>query len=100
MITYATFFRAYQFHDENIQDLLDQLQKVRKDKKLVFTNGCFDLLHPGHVDYLNEYKNDESKTGEFIVFDGSVRELAPLAPNNVNTMACAALAGSNLGFFL
>jgi len=22
-------------------------------KKLVFTNGCFDLLHPGHIDYLN-----------------------------------------------
>lgn len=21
-------------------------------KKIVFTNGCFDLLHPGHVDYL------------------------------------------------
>lgn len=21
-------------------------------KKIVFTNGCFDILHPGHVDYL------------------------------------------------
>ena len=21
-------------------------------KRIVFTNGCFDLLHPGHVDYL------------------------------------------------
>jgi rfaE bifunctional protein nucleotidyltransferase chain/domain len=21
-------------------------------KKIVFTNGCFDLLHPGHIDYL------------------------------------------------
>jgi predicted dinucleotide-utilizing enzyme len=29
---------------------------------------------------------------------GSVRDLCPLAPNNVNTMACAALAGHNLGF--
>lgn len=29
---------------------------------------------------------------EFVVFEGSVRELAPLAPNNVNTMACAAIA--------
>lgn len=28
----------------------------------------------------------------------SVRELCPLAPNNVNTMACAALAGYNIGF--
>ncbi|MEJ7778050.1 MAG: D-glycero-beta-D-manno-heptose 1-phosphate adenylyltransferase [Daejeonella sp.] len=22
------------------------------EKKIVFTNGCFDLLHPGHIDYL------------------------------------------------
>lgn len=27
-------------------------QKVRKNKKIVFTNGCFDLLHRGHVYYL------------------------------------------------
>lgn len=27
-----------------------------KGKKVVFTNGCFDILHPGHVDYLNEAK--------------------------------------------
>ncbi len=25
-------------------------------KKVVFTNGCFDLLHPGHVDYLRKAK--------------------------------------------
>ncbi len=25
-----------------------------KGKKIVFTNGCFDLLHLGHVEYLNE----------------------------------------------
>ncbi|RZM26883.1 MAG: D-glycero-beta-D-manno-heptose 1-phosphate adenylyltransferase [Pedobacter sp.] len=23
-------------------------------KKIVFTNGCFDLIHPGHIAYLNE----------------------------------------------
>ena len=35
----------------------------------------------------------------FTVFEGSVRELAPLAPYNVNTMACAALAAyETLGF--
>lgn len=28
-----------------------------KNKKIVFTNGCFDLLHPGHVQYLNDAKN-------------------------------------------
>lgn len=25
-----------------------------KNKKIVFTNGCFDILHLGHVEYLNE----------------------------------------------
>ena len=26
------------------------------DKKIVFTNGCFDILHAGHVDYLAKAK--------------------------------------------
>ena len=33
-----------------------------------------------------------------VLFEGPVRVLCPLAPNNTNTMACAALAASNLGF--
>ena len=28
-----------------------------KNKKIVFTNGCFDILHLGHVEYLNEAKS-------------------------------------------
>ena len=28
-----------------------------KDKKIVFTNGCFDLLHAGHVRYLEAAKS-------------------------------------------
>ena len=32
------------------------------------------------------------------LYDGPVRDLCPLAPNNVNTMAAAAIAGHNLGF--
>ncbi|MCB9231641.1 MAG: D-glycero-beta-D-manno-heptose 1-phosphate adenylyltransferase [Bacteroidia bacterium] len=30
------------------------LQWRLKDEKIVFTNGCFDLLHLGHVDYLEK----------------------------------------------
>lgn len=30
--------------------------KNKRDKKIVFTNGCFDLLHVGHVRYLQEAK--------------------------------------------
>ena len=36
--------------------------------------------------------------GETVLYEGSVRGICPLAPNNVNTMACAALAAHNLGF--
>ncbi len=28
-----------------------------KNKSVVFTNGCFDILHSGHVDYLNKAKS-------------------------------------------
>lgn len=44
-------------------------------KRLVFTNGCFDLLHPGHVRYLTEAR----KLGDALVValnsDRSVRAL-------------------------
>ena len=36
--------------------------------------------------------------GETVLYDGPVRALALVAPNNVNTMAAAALAAANLGF--
>lgn len=36
--------------------------------------------------------------GEVVLYEGGVRGLCPLAPNNVNTMAAAALVGFNLGF--
>lgn len=34
------------------QDFLKRAQ----GKKVVFTNGCFDILHPGHISYLNQAK--------------------------------------------
>lgn len=33
-------------------ELVDDLK--RQGKRVVFTNGCFDLLHPGHTRYLSE----------------------------------------------
>ncbi|MBU0758999.1 MAG: D-glycero-beta-D-manno-heptose 1-phosphate adenylyltransferase [Candidatus Omnitrophica bacterium] len=48
--------------------------RARK-KKIVFTNGCFDILHPGHVDYLAKAKS----LGDVLVVglnsDSSVRRL-------------------------
>jgi D-glycero-beta-D-manno-heptose 1-phosphate adenylyltransferase len=39
-------------------DILYIRKKLKdENKKVVFTNGCFDILHAGHVDYLNKAKN-------------------------------------------
>ncbi len=60
-----------------------------KGKKIVFTNGCFDILHAGHVKYLQEAKN----YGDILILglnaDNSVRKLkGPTRPiNNQNDRA-------------
>lgn len=61
---------------KTLPGLLRILKKVRsKKKKIVFTNGCFDILHPGHVDYLAKAKS----LGEVLVLglnsDLSVKKL-------------------------
>ena len=59
-------------------------------KKIVFTNGCFDILHAGHVSVLefSRSKGDELVVG--LNSDASVRRLkGPTRP--VNTQADRAL---------
>lgn len=41
----------------NRNDLKEFSDYIRKNKKIVFTNGCFDILHSGHVDLLKKAKN-------------------------------------------
>uniref|UniRef100_A0A3Q1GFU3 Aspartate dehydrogenase domain-containing protein n=1 Tax=Acanthochromis polyacanthus TaxID=80966 RepID=A0A3Q1GFU3_9TELE len=53
--------------------------------------SCFRLTG----DVLSDWTEGE---GRRVLFRGSVAELCPLAPNNVNTMAAAALAAGMLGF--
>ena len=43
-------------------------------------------------------KNAEVGDTAVVLYDGPVRDLCPMAPNNVNTMAAAAIAAHNLGF--
>jgi rfaE bifunctional protein nucleotidyltransferase chain/domain len=40
------------FSTQTIQNLIKKV----KHQNVVFTNGCFDLLHPGHIDYLTKAK--------------------------------------------
>ena len=39
-----------------LDSLIAELQKQPSKKKVVFTNGCFDILHVGHIRYLQEAK--------------------------------------------
>lgn len=79
--SYAEDEKIYQ-----LKDLLTPIEQLKKaGKKLVFTNGCFDILHRGHVAYLQEAK----KRGDILVLginsDESVRRLkGPTRP--VNTL--------------
>ncbi len=45
---------------DKIYELPKLLEKVKKwkaeGKRIVFTNGCFDIMHLGHVDYLEKAK--------------------------------------------
>lgn len=60
---------------KNIDDFMNHKIEIIKEKKCVFTNGCFDILHAGHIDYL--YKS--SQKGEVLIIglntDLSVRTL-------------------------
>ena len=44
-------------------------------EKIVFTNGCFDILHAGHVDYLSEARTLGSRLIVAVNDDESVRRL-------------------------
>jgi D-glycero-beta-D-manno-heptose 1-phosphate adenylyltransferase len=59
----------------NIESLRFVCDSVRKKSKIVFTNGCFDLLHVGHIRYLQEARS----LGDFLVVgvnsDASVKTL-------------------------
>lgn len=66
----------------------------RMGRRIVFTNGCFDLLHAGHVGYLAEAR----RQGDFLVVglnsDSSVKDLkGPTRPIHPEWARAAVLAG-------
>jgi len=64
-------------------------------KRIVFTNGCFDLLHPGHIDYLEKAR----ALGDVLIIglndDASIRRLKgssrPINPLSDRARMLAAL---------
>lgn len=63
--------------------------------RLVFTNGCFDLIHPGHVAYLSEARSLGDRLIVGLNTDASVRRLKgpdrPLVPEAGRASVLAAL---------
>jgi rfaE bifunctional protein nucleotidyltransferase chain/domain len=59
-----------------LKELLNVVRQLRQaGRKIVFTNGCFDLIHPGHIQYLQKAR----ALGDCLIVglnsDHSVREL-------------------------
>ena len=79
--------------DANVSAVVEHYKKL--NKKIVFTNGCFDLLHIGHVSYLEEAK----KLGDILIVginsDDSVKKIKgptrPIQNENDRSNILAAL---------
>jgi D-glycero-beta-D-manno-heptose 1-phosphate adenylyltransferase len=80
------------------QEALLQLvgREVRGSRRVVFTNGCFDLLHPGHIRLLEQARSLGDALVVGLNSDGSVRRVKgdsrPLIPEMERAEVLAALA--------
>lgn len=80
-----------------LPELLQRLAPLREQsKKIVFTNGCYDIVHPGHVDLLARAK----ALGDVLVLglnsDDSVRRLEKGPERPVNTFSVRAFVLAHL----
>jgi rfaE bifunctional protein nucleotidyltransferase chain/domain len=85
--------------ESKIIDLPSAVQQVeewrKKGEKIVFTNGCFDLVHIGHVDYLEKARNLGSKLVLGLNTDQSISRIKgpqrPIVPQYSRARVMAAL---------
>jgi len=70
-------------HQETTEDFIKDFEAIKnivnslknKNKKIVFTNGCFDILHLGHIKYLEASKNMGDVLIVGVNSDNSVKRL-------------------------
>jgi len=76
-------------------DIEPSLTPKRQSQKIVFTNGCFDLLHVGHIRYLKDAKEQGDLLFIGLNSDQSVKKLKgpsrPIQPENERAEILAAL---------
>ena len=99
------------FHNQLKEKVVSQNQALKelktwreKNKKIVFTNGCFDIIHPGHIDYLSQARD----LGDILVLglntDQSVKRLnkgsnRPINDERTRAYVLAGLASVDLIVF-
>jgi rfaE bifunctional protein nucleotidyltransferase chain/domain len=99
------------FHNQLKEKVVSQDQALKelkawreKNKKIIFTNGCFDIIHPGHIDYLSQARD----LGDILVLglntDQSVRRLnkgsnRPINDERTRAYVLAGLASVDLIVF-
>src|SRR3989338_6834639 len=81
---------------KDIDELNVIVEKEReKGKKIVFANGCFDILHVGHIRYLKEAKELGDMLIVAINSDSSAKKLKgngrPVTPENESAEIVAAI---------
>lgn len=77
-----------------LSQLKKQIARLRKSgKTIAFTNGCFDILHYGHVTYLEKAKNKDRVLILGLNSDASIRRLkGPARPVNPQKARAAVVA--------
>ena len=89
---------------KNLPDATEAVQGWKNaGQKVVFTNGCFDLLHLGHVDYLEKARNLGDKLVVGLNTDSSVSRFKgsdrPLQDQNSRARIMASLEFVDLVVF-
>lgn len=82
---------------KKISELCQIVKKLKEEgKRVVFTNGCFDILHLGHIRYLEEAKGLGDCLVVAVNSDSSVRAIKgdkrPLVPEQDRAEVLAALS--------
>jgi len=78
------------------KDLVLQVQAWKAEgKRIVFTNGCFDIIHPGHIDYLAKASGLGDKFIIGVNTDQSVQKLKgptrPIQDENARVLILGAM---------
>ena len=79
----------------SLEELLLKLPAWKREGKIVFTNGCFDILHLGHLDYLGKASELGHKLIVGLNTDASVKRLKG-ASRPINNEQARAMVLANL----